>query len=40
MAATLDLASYGAAAILDDNGADWRPKESLHALAAAYGQAK
>jgi hypothetical protein len=33
----LDLASYGVVAILDDNGIEWRPKESFHALAAAYG---
>jgi hypothetical protein len=33
----LDLASYGVVAILDDDGADWQPKESFHALAAAYG---
>jgi hypothetical protein len=33
----LDLASYGVVAILDDNGTQWRPKESFHALAAAYG---
>jgi hypothetical protein len=36
----LDLASYGVVAILDDNGTDWRPKESFHALAAAYGQSR
>jgi hypothetical protein len=35
----LDLASYGVVAILDDNGTRWRPKESFHALAAAYGGA-
>lgn len=34
----LDLASYGVVAILDENGATWRRKESFHALAAAYGQ--
>jgi hypothetical protein len=34
----LDLASYGVVAILDDNGTGWRPKESFHALAAAYGR--
>jgi hypothetical protein len=33
----LDLASYGVVAILDENGTRWRPKESFHALAAAYG---
>lgn len=32
----LDLASYGAVAMLDDSGASWRPKEVFHALAAAY----
>jgi hypothetical protein len=36
----MDLASYGVVAILDDNGTVWRPKESFHALAAAYGQAQ
>jgi hypothetical protein len=36
----MDLASYGVVAILDDNGTDWRPKESFHALAAAYGKAE
>ncbi len=35
-----DLASYGVAAILDDNGTDRRPKESFHALAAAYSAAE
>lgn len=29
-----DLASYGLAAILDDNETDWRPKEAFRALAA------
>ena len=33
----LDMASYGVVALLDDNGTQWRPKESFHALAAAYG---
>lgn len=33
----LDLASYGLAAILDDNGKNWRPKEAFRALAAACG---
>ena len=36
----MDLASYGVVAILDDNGTNWRPKESFHALAAAYGKAE
>jgi hypothetical protein len=36
----LDMASYGVVAILDENGATWRPKESLHALAAAYTRMK
>jgi hypothetical protein len=30
------MASYGAVAILDDNGTTWRPKEAFHSLAAAY----
>jgi hypothetical protein len=34
----LDLASYGVVAILDDNGTDWRPKESFYALAGAYSR--
>jgi hypothetical protein len=34
--ADMDLASYGAVAMLDENGATWRPKEVFHALAAAY----
>lgn len=34
----MDLASYGVVAIGDDKGTDCRPKESFHALAAAYGQ--
>ena len=33
----LDMASYGVVALLDDNGTQWQPKESFHALAAAYG---
>jgi hypothetical protein len=36
----LDLASYGVVSVLDDNGTDWRPRESFHALAAAYGKAE
>jgi hypothetical protein len=32
----LDRASYGAVAILDENGTTWRPKEVFHALASAY----
>lgn len=35
-----DLASYGVAAILHDNGTDWRPKDSFYLLAAAYGRTK
>jgi hypothetical protein len=35
----LDLASYGLVAVLDDDGTRWQPKESFHALAAAYGRA-
>lgn len=36
----LDPASYGVVANLDDNGTQrWRPKESFHALATAYGGA-
>jgi len=34
----MDLASYAVVAILDDNGTNWRPKESFHAL--AYGKAE
>jgi hypothetical protein len=36
----LDLASYGVVPVLDDNGTDWRPRESFHSLAAAYGMAE
>jgi len=36
----MDLASYAVVAILDDNGTNWRPKESFYALAAAYGKAE
>jgi hypothetical protein len=32
----LDMAAYGAVAMLDENGTTWRPKEVFHALAAAY----
>jgi hypothetical protein len=34
----MGLASDGVVAILDDNGTNWRPKESFHAL--AYGKAE
>jgi hypothetical protein len=36
--ADLDMASYGAVAILDENGTKWRPKEVFHALAAGYAR--
>jgi hypothetical protein len=36
--ADLDMASYGTVAIVDENGAKWRPKEVFHALAAAYAR--
>jgi hypothetical protein len=29
-------AFFGAVALVDDNGSEWRPKEVFHALAAAY----
>lgn len=32
----LDMASYGVIALLDENGAQWRPKKSFHALAGLY----
>lgn len=32
----LDMASYGVIALLDENGARWRPKKSFHALADLY----